>query len=200
MSAIRMWETDIESESIAETEPTKPRSREQDALDRWFDDALPRIFGYFLPRVGGRVHVAEDLTQETMLAAVRTDAHLAADEPIAWLFRIARHKLHDHYRRQDRERAQFAASDPEFAEASAEHATLPELNLESLHVRDGIIATLDRLPPRQRSTLVFRYLDGLDVPDTAGMLGVSIHATESLLARGRRSFRTLYIQLTGEAR
>lgn len=200
MSAIRMWESDIGSESIDGTERTKPRSGEQDALDRWFDDALPRIFGYFLPRVGGRVHVAEDLTQETMLAAVRTDACLAADEPIAWLFGIARHKLHDHYRRQDRERAQFAASDPEFEEAIADQATLPELNLESLHVRDGIIATLDRLPPRQRSALVFRYLDGLDVSGTAGMLGVSIHAAESLLARGRRSFRTLYIQLTGEAR
>ncbi|MDQ3540199.1 MAG: hypothetical protein M3440_05880, partial [Chloroflexota bacterium] len=38
----------------------------------WFDDALPRIFGYFLPRVGGRIAVAEDLAQETILAAVRS--------------------------------------------------------------------------------------------------------------------------------
>ncbi len=26
----------------------------------WFGDALPRIFGYFLPRVGGRIAVADD--------------------------------------------------------------------------------------------------------------------------------------------
>ncbi len=196
-----MWETDIGAKNTAETERTRPRSREQVALDGWFNDALPRIFGYFLPRVGGRIQVAEDLTQETLLAAVRTDAYQVADEPIAWLFGIARHKLHDHYRRQDRERSQFAASDPELEESIADHTTLPELNLESLHVRDGIISTLDRLPPpRQHSALVFRCLDGLDVPATASMLGVSIRAAESLLARGRRSFRTLYIQLTGEAR
>jgi len=35
----------------------------------WFDEALPGIYGYFLPRVGGRIAVAEDLTQETILAA-----------------------------------------------------------------------------------------------------------------------------------
>lgn len=195
-----MWETDIGAKSTAETEWKRPQSREQVALDGWFDDALPRIFGYFLPRVGGRIQVAEDLTQETLLAAVRTDAYQVADEPIAWLFGIARHKLHDHYRQQDRERSQFAANDPELEESIADHTTLPELNLESFHVRDGIISTLDRMPPRQRSALVFRYLDGLDVPATAGMLGVSIHTAESLLARGRRSFRTFYIQLTGEAR
>ena len=31
----------------------------------FYEDALPRIYGYFLHRCGGSVPVAEDLTQET---------------------------------------------------------------------------------------------------------------------------------------
>src|SRR5690606_32261800 len=61
-------------------------------VSAWFHDALPRIYGYFIPRVGGRVAVAEDLTQETMLAAVRTDrGPESADMVIPWLYGIARH-------------------------------------------------------------------------------------------------------------
>ena len=59
-------------------------------VSAWFDDALPRVFGYFIPRVGGRVTVAEDLTQETMLAAVRTDrGPESANTVMPWLYGIA---------------------------------------------------------------------------------------------------------------
>ena len=36
----------------------------------FYEHALPRIYGYFLHRCGGSVPVAEDLTQETFLAAI----------------------------------------------------------------------------------------------------------------------------------
>jgi DNA-directed RNA polymerase specialized sigma24 family protein len=36
----------------------------------FYDDALAHIYGYFLHRCGGCVTVAEDLTQETFVAAV----------------------------------------------------------------------------------------------------------------------------------
>lgn len=195
-----MWDTDIDPDISIDDEQPRSRDGTTDALDRWFDDALPRIFGYFLPRVGGRVHIAEDLTQETMLAAVRSNGFATANEPIAWLFGIARHKLIDHYRRQHRDRERHESVDPDFEERSADARFLPELDLERLHIRDAIIATLDRLSPRQRSAIVLRYLDGIDVPTTASMLGVSVHAAESLLARGRRAFRAHYLQATGEFR
>jgi len=202
MSAIRMWETDIGRDDTFDfdNERTSPRALDRDALDGWFNDALPRIFGYFLVRVGGRVDVAEDLTQEAMLAAVKASDGAPIEFPFGWLLGIARHKLHDHYRRQDRDRTRFAAVDPEFEASVADRSSLPEFNFESQHVRDSIIATLDRLPPRQRSVLVFRYLDGLEVTSIASMLDVSVHAAESLLARGRTSFRTHYAQVAGETR
>lgn len=158
-------------------------------VSAWFDEALPRIYGYFIPRVGGRVAVAEDLTQETMLAAVRTNRRPEqAESTMPWLYGIARHKLMDHYRRQERDRRVFGQQVPEDDVPESDYA-LPDLDLESLPVRDAIIATLDSITPRHRAALVLRYLDGCDVPFLAASLGITVDAAESVLVRARTAFR-----------
>src|SRR5690349_19398272 len=72
-------------------------------LTAFYAEALPRVYGYFLHRCAGETALAEDLTQETFLAAVaeiRRGAVVAA--PIPWILGIARHKLIDQFRRQRR--------------------------------------------------------------------------------------------------
>ena len=43
---------------------------EPEGFRAFYEEALPRVYGYFLHRSGGYAPVAEDLTQETFLAAV----------------------------------------------------------------------------------------------------------------------------------
>ena len=47
------------------------------------------------------------------------------------------------------------------------------------------------LPDDQRTALVLRYVDDLAIADVAELLGRSVRATESLLARGRAGLRSL---------
>ncbi|MGH9194929.1 MAG: RNA polymerase sigma factor, partial [Acidimicrobiia bacterium] len=56
------------------------------------------------------------------------------------------------------------------------------------------LAALERLPGNQRSAMVLRYFDDLTVPEIAKAMHKSIHAVESLLARGRESFKRLYLE------
>jgi hypothetical protein len=71
-----------------------------EAFRGFYERALPRIYGYFLHRCGGPAALAEDLTQETFLAAVaELKKGRRVDTPIPWIYGIARHKLLDHYRR-----------------------------------------------------------------------------------------------------
>jgi RNA polymerase sigma-70 factor, ECF subfamily len=169
-------------------------------ISAWFDEALPRIYGYFIPRVGGRVAVAEDLTQETMLAAVRTDRGPESVEAVMpWLYGIARHKLMDHYRRQERDRRVLGQQVPEEDVPDGDYA-LPDLDLESLPVRDAVIATLDAITPRHRAALVLRYLDGCDVPFVAASLGITVDAAESVLVRARAAFRREWTARNGAFR
>ena len=149
--------------------------------------ALPRVYGYLVLRCGGDAAVAEDLTQETFLAAV---AELKRGTPVAapmpWVLGIARHKLLDHYRRRRRQGWTVLSWEEEVDD---DQVVAPAAD-EGTHARTD--AALAAVPSPQREALVLRYLDGLSVPEVAAALGRSIGATESLLTRGRASFRRGY--------
>jgi RNA polymerase sigma-70 factor, ECF subfamily len=155
-----------------------------DALAGFFREALPGIYGYFLYRCGGSVPVAEDLTQETFLAAVaELKRGRRVDSPDAWLHGIARHKLIDHYRRTKRS----ARVKPVDAHVEVAVPAVDELQAST-------VAALARVPAAQRTALVLRHVDGFSVPEAAALLGRSVEAVESLLARGRVSLRRAYLE------
>lgn len=153
------------------------------AFQSFYDEAMPRVYSYLLHRCGGRRFTAEELTQETFLAAVSELKHGAeVDNPVAWVFGIARHKLLDHYRREERDAGRFVST-PNVADLGA--------RVED-DERGRALEALSSVPPAQRAALVLRHLDGYSVPEVAAALGRSVEATESLLARGRRHFRRAY--------
>jgi RNA polymerase sigma-70 factor (ECF subfamily) len=179
---------------IAFMDVSAPRAETVLGLDArsfgaFYDDALAHIYGYFLHRCGGSVTIAEDLTQETFLAAV---AELAKDRrvtaPTAWIHGIARHKLLDHYRQQERvERSLSAAWEAEQLEAEV-------VVEDTQQARERTVQALASVAASQRAALVLCYLDGYSVPEAAQQLGKSTEAVESLLARGRLSFKRAYLE------
>jgi RNA polymerase sigma-70 factor (TIGR02943 family) len=73
-------------------------------FETWVDEHGDALLSYALPRVRDR-HAAEDLVQETFLAALRAqDTFRGESTRRTWLVGILRHKLLDHLRRQSRER------------------------------------------------------------------------------------------------
>ena len=145
-----------------------------------YDRALPEVYGYLLARCGQRV-VAEDLTAETFLAAVR-----AGDGPISvgWLIGTARHKLVDHWRRLEREDRGLRLLDGGRPDSEDPW----DAEIDALRARQ----VLERLGPAHRAALVLRYLDDLPVAQVAETLGRTLHATEALLVRARAAFRRAY--------
>jgi RNA polymerase sigma-70 factor (ECF subfamily) len=51
---------------------------------------------------------------------------------------------------------------------------------------------LARLPEHHRTVLALRYLDDRSVPECAELIGRTVHATEALLVRARRAFKSEY--------
>ena len=56
----------------------------------------------------------------------------------------------------------------------------------------SILLPQPALGPHHRAALTLRYADGLPVPEVAEHLGRTVHATEALLVRARRAFRSRY--------
>ncbi len=154
------------------------------ALLDGYERSLPQVYGYLVARCGSAA-VAEDLTSETFLGAVAAvQAGKAPMPTTAWLVGIARHKLVDHWRRQEREQRKLRA----VADLHDDVDDPWDARLDVTRARE-VLATLG---PHHRSALVLRYLDGLTVPEVAQHLDRTVHATEALLVRARRAFRSHY--------
>jgi RNA polymerase sigma-70 factor (sigma-E family) len=69
----------------------------------------------------------------------------------------------------------------------------PDLATDSgdIELRLTLMAALRELPPRQRATLVWRYFQGLDVEQTAEVMGCSTGNVKSQTARGLANLRRL---------
>jgi len=159
------------------------------ALLALYDTALPQVYGYLLARCGGQAPVAQDLTGETFLAAVKAVQSGAPPDPLstAWLVGVARHKLADHWRRQAREERKLAAVADDDTNGTGV-ADPWDVRLDALRAR----ATLEQLAPQHRAALTLRYVDDLPVAEVATLLQRSVHATEALLGRAKAAFRRAY--------
>jgi RNA polymerase sigma-70 factor (ECF subfamily) len=149
-----------------------------------YDRALPEVHGYLLSRCRDS-QIAEDLTADTFLAAVHAVKRgTVPDLTVAWLITVARNKLVDHWRRQEREERKLRLVHNEGDDVTDDW---------DAHV-DASVAheILHGLGAHHRSALSLRYLDGLPVPEVAEALGRTVHATEALLVRARSAFRRAY--------
>ena len=147
-----------------------------------YDTALPQVYGYLLARCGQRA-VAEDLTAETFLAAVGA----AGPVTVAWLIGTARHKLVDHWRRQERELRSLRLVEGDQVDDPW------DVRLDALRAQ----RILEGLSPQHRAALTLRYVDDLPVPQVAALLQRTVHATEALLVRARTAFRRDYLSTGG---
>jgi RNA polymerase sigma-70 factor (ECF subfamily) len=157
-----------------------------------YDRALPQVYGYLRARTGSEA-AAEDLTSETFLAAVdalRRDA--VPDLSVAWLIRVARNKLVDQWRREEREERK------RFRLLESTDDSDPDDEADERFERARVHAVMAELGAHHRAALTLRYLDGLSVPAVADHLGRTVHATEALLVRARRAFRTRYHESTDD--
>lgn len=154
-----------------------------------YDAAAPEVFAYLAARCGNRT-VAEDLTADTFLAAVGQVRRDAVDTvTVAWLIGIARHKLLDHWRRTARRPVTTTLPDES---GELPHSTNGEDVWDAVLDRARVQSVMDELGSHHRGALVLRYVDGLPVAQVADVLGRTVEATETLLVRARRRFRTIY--------
>lgn len=163
--------------------PTDDQPGLQDLL-AVLDAELGNVFGYILRRCGDRA-LAEDLAADVALRAVQETKRARAVITPAWLTTVARNRLVDHWRSTAREerRLGLAWSNPDPDEWVDDGAPLD---------RETVNDVMRGLPADYQAVLALRYLDDLPVPQVAGALGRSVHATESLLVRARRAFRNGY--------
>ena len=152
-----------------------------DAFARFYDRASREVYRYLCRAVLGNRSLAEDLTQETFMSVVAAiHAGRAELESMPWVIGVARHKLIDHYPRAESEQRRMALV---WAGRSGAEEDV-DLDRED---PSRVVEMLRELSPSHRLVLALHYVDELSVDEIAKLLQRSVHATESLLVRARRS-------------
>lgn len=151
-----------------------------EAFRRFYRDASSVVYRYLARATLGDRATAEDLTQETFAAVVLAARAEHADAlTMPWVMGVARHKLVDHYRRNEREQRRLQRSWDAAVRRSSDAA-----DDESSEV----VEVLRRLSPEHRMVLVLKYFDDMTVDQIAAIIGRSVDATNSLLSRARAAF------------
>lgn len=143
-------------------------------------------------RVLGDEAEAEDVAQEVFIKVWEQAARWRPDGGArfgTWLHQVCLNACRDRLRRRRESASLDAVAEP------ADHRPGPEARAQADSVGAQVRAALDALPERQREALVLCHYQELPQAEAAEVLGVSVDAIESLLARGRRALRE---RLAGE--
>lgn len=127
---------------------------------------------------------AEDAVQDAFL---RLWTHAARWQPgrakfETWLYRVTLNQCYDRLRRRNHVPIDEALDVPDAAPG-------PEVSHQMRVLAASIEVALGQLPERQRAAIVLCHYQECGNIEAADILGVSVEALESLLARGRRALR-----------
>ncbi len=168
---------------------------------RWVDEYGDALYRYAVVRLRDGTK-AEDVVQETMLAALRGYANFAGRSSLrTWLFGILKHKIIDQLR-EDARRADTADSTAgaadltDFFDSHGHYAAppkrwqrTPEREVEREELRACLQACLDALSPRLARVFSLRELDGLEREEICKILEISSTNYWVMLHRARLTLR-----------
>jgi RNA polymerase sigma factor (sigma-70 family) len=172
--------------------------------DERIDEVVEREQSRLLSFIRRRVpdpRDAEDILQEVFYELVEANRRLMPiDHVTGWLFRVARNRITDLFRRKKPESFSEAAVADETEELLRLEDLLPspDAGPEALYARnvllDELELAIDELPEEQREVFVAHELEGRSFKQMAAETGVSVN---TLLSRKRYAVLHLRERLQG---
>lgn len=146
------------------------------AFARLYDRYIQSVYRYLYSRIGD-VHAAEDVTSQTFMAAYEAlPKYRERGQFPAWLFRIARSKMNDHFRRSHHEINLEAAG--EFLEREDSLGAL--IRAEEL---SKVRFLVNKLNAEEQDLIRLRYVAELSFAEIADLLGKREDAVKKSIYR-----------------
>lgn len=137
------------------------------------------------------VQEAEEATQDVFVKVFQNiTAFRKESAPGTWIYRITVNLCLDFLRNSGRQKRRFTFGQNRKGTLDDLHNCIAEFDhpgviLEHKEEMKLLFAAIRRLPARQQAAWVLSRVEGLTVSETAGILGITTKATESLLSRAR---------------
>ena len=150
------------------------------------DDALVAVrarLHAFLARRVESPEAADDLTQDVLLRLLQHKDG-SVDNPTAWLYRVARNVLIDHYRTRASQRRLHTGDPTTAATILAEEPFADDPQAAQRELAGCLRSLVDQLAEPYRSAVTAVDLDGQTQTNVARGLGLSVSGMKSPVQRG----------------
>jgi len=164
---------------------------DQNALAEFYARYIDAVYRFVYHQVGGHHQDAEDVTQETFIAAINNLDSFRGDSRLyVWLCGIAWRKASDLRRRRDHAKTPQPTADEELGQLfnARDQLTVEEI-AEREALRRRVWQALLALSDHYRQVLMLKYMEGFKVSEIALIMGKTEKAVESLLVRARDAFK-----------
>lgn len=160
------------------------------ALDFWeIYHQLYQPVRSFLTAMARDDWIAEDLAQETFLSAKQNLSSLKDPNKVkSWLFRIARNKCLDHFRRASTKRER---ADERAGERSDPDLNLVQLQLERSEMSSCVQGKIDKLPEAYRTVLFLFDIMEMSHQEIADVLDDKQGNVKVRLHRARKALKEI---------
>jgi RNA polymerase sigma factor (sigma-70 family) len=162
--------------------------------DRRISEAFTREAARLGQFIRGRVSdvgVAEDILQDVFSEFIESERRMLPIEQVgAWLFRVARNRITDWFRRRKPETPEPRESQGDIAWEDTFPS--PDAAPDELYARErvlkNLVAALEELPEGQRAIFIAHEFDGLSFREIAELTGESVN---TLLSRKYAAVQSL---------
>ena len=166
----------------------RAQAGDADAFGELYDRYVDQVYRYIAYRVGS-TQLAEDLTSETFLRALRRIGSFTwqGRDVGAWFVTIARNLIADHYK-SGRYRMELTTDDVSEAAPALDG---PEAEVLESMQNKVLLEAIKKLNAEQQECVVLRFLQSLSVAETAAIMGKNEGAIKALQYRAIRTLGRL---------
>ena len=153
--------------------------------DQWLTLHGDILYRYALTRVRD-IEIAEDLVQETLLAALMAKNNYAGQATEqTWLIGILKHKIIDYFRKTSREHAQqyndafTSENDNDYFDhqghwqVDLSHWSKPEQSMQHEQFFKVLQDCIDRMPKRMAQLFIMREFDNMESNEICDLMSIS---------------------------
>jgi RNA polymerase sigma factor (sigma-70 family) len=152
------------------------------AFDSLYARHREQLYGYIL-RFCADAALANDLYQGSWEKIIKARKRYRSSAPFkAWMYRIARNHVVDHFRRQK----PVSAQEPD---TLADTASMPDQQLSEQQQKARLQQAIDQLPEEQKEVVLLKLEAGLDLATIAEITGVNVDTAKSRLRYAVRKLK-----------
>jgi RNA polymerase sigma-70 factor (ECF subfamily) len=171
----------------------RAKAGDRQAFAALYRTYLPTVYKFLYYRMGNNKAVAEDMTAEVFLRALRKveDFNWTGADFGSWLLRIARNLVLDNAKSS---RARLEILNDEMPEDAAGQARSTESSVMENLTNQGVYQAIKQLSPDQRDVVTMRFIQGLDVGEVAAAMGKKEGTIRTLQFRGLKALQKLLVK------